>query len=88
MEVFREGLLGLLDGLGLVLDVYFRKAGEFLNPGGCGDCGGGEVVREYGEERFGERHGKVFLRIEGIRALDWGKKNQSIKNLPWKYIWL
>lgn len=73
MEVFREGLLGLLDGLGLVLDVYFRKAREFLNPGGCGGRGG-EVVREYSEERFGKGHGQGFLRIEGIRALEWGKR--------------
>lgn len=80
MEVLCEGLLGLLDSLGLVLGVYFRKAREFRNAaaggGGGGCCRGGEVTSEDGEASFGKGHGKRLLRVEGIRALNWGKKKK------------
>lgn len=52
VEVIREGLLGLFDGLGLVLGRDFVEVWEL--------CGGGEVVGEDGEEGFGDWHARWF----------------------------
>lgn len=56
VEVLREGLLGLLDGLGPVLGGNFGEAWKI--------CGGREVVGEDVEEGFGDWHARCYC--EGL----------------------